>query len=102
MIVSGADVNAADNDGETALSIAVKDRWPMIKLLLDAGADVNAADRNGDTVLIKAAKRLDKADFIKLIKAGADVNAVNNKGMKAIDFASDKVIIKLLKKAGAK
>ena len=46
----GADVNAADNDGQTPLHHASREYEVIdaVTLLLDRGADVNAADNNGD------------------------------------------------------
>lgn len=52
MIDAGADVNAADADGETALMAAAeKGHVSKVKVLLDHGANVNARDRRGKTAL---------------------------------------------------
>ncbi|MFA5135565.1 MAG: ankyrin repeat domain-containing protein [Patescibacteria group bacterium] len=55
-LAAGADVNAKDKCGKTAL-IEASSRWghtEIVKALLAAGADVNAKDECGDTALIWA------------------------------------------------
>ncbi len=48
LIKKGADVNAAQGDGTTALHwAALKDNSPMAQLLIASGAKVNAATRLG-------------------------------------------------------
>lgn len=63
---AGADVNARDEDGETALMCAITPE--QTKLLIAAGADVNARSEYGDTALICA---LTDEQAILLIDAGA-------------------------------
>jgi len=47
-IVAGINVNAHDDNGDTALtSAAARGDLPMVNVLLKAGADVNAKGRNG-------------------------------------------------------
>jgi len=53
-IHKGADVNARDTIGRTALMFAVTNNPDAIKVLLAAGADVNARDQRGLTPLIRA------------------------------------------------
>ena len=78
-ISAGADVNAIDNNGRTALIwAAFSGCTEMAKLLISAGADVNIKDNNGETALIWAASSGCKKMVRLLIDAGADVNIKNN------------------------
>jgi TonB family protein len=81
-IAAGADLNAADESGWTALMYATNlayfdDR--AVRLLLEAHADVNRASLHGDTALMMAAYHglLNK----ELLAAGANINACNGDGV---------------------
>jgi ankyrin repeat protein/uncharacterized protein DUF1566 len=74
---AGADVNAKDEDGYTALIMAAKNgeqerdklinQYKIVQLLVDNGADVNAKQKDGHTAL-KYARRNDLAQVIKILK----------------------------------
>jgi hypothetical protein len=52
MLTEGADVNATNNFGTTALMLAaMKGNTRLVKLLLEKGADVRATERDGNTAL---------------------------------------------------
>lgn len=73
LIAHGADVNAADNGGGTALQVAAcRGNLAVAKLLLDAGADINAANGyHGDPLPCAILHGQSKmVDF--LLKRGAD------------------------------
>ena len=93
LLCVGADVNAVNNIGETALLAAcnlyqptspeTQSEWQAwlqrkhecIELLLEKGADVNATDSQGATALIRLAQKGQCELLAELvIKAGADVN----------------------------
>ncbi|MCX8506584.1 MAG: ankyrin repeat domain-containing protein [Alphaproteobacteria bacterium] len=104
LIKSGEDVNAKDNDGQTALMSA--SRTPMvINILRRAGIDVNAENNDGSTLMTRVAAR--QAEVIKLLLAAkADVNAKNKYGYTALQIAKDSDFLgsaqQLLQEAGGR
>lgn len=87
----GADVNARDDEGNTALIFAVSERpnSRVVKVLLDNGADVNARNNDGLTALMFAAARTTRPDVITLLfNAGAEAEAALNNGWTALMFAA--------------
>lgn len=116
LLAHGADVNAREGDqyGWTALLYATENHnTGIVKALLDKGADPNIKGlNNGRTALINASK-LGLSDIAEaLLTSGANVNARDNSGKTALSEATRqlhessgyigyKVIIQLLKKAGA-
>lgn len=56
LLEAGANVNAQDGDGRTALIWATSEKYPdSVKVLLGVGADVNVKDKDGNTALMWAA-----------------------------------------------
>ena len=110
LIDSGADVNAKDERGNTALIYATEAR-PAINLavtemLVKAGADVNTTGEDGMTALMYAAMHDDPRVVKRLLEAQADVAARDAKGWTALMHATRKdrghaAIIELLIAAGA-
>jgi uncharacterized glyoxalase superfamily protein PhnB len=95
MIAEGADVNAADQTGATALAFASTNSLVAVLVyLIAAGVNVNAANQYGTTALMLASynengfSQDDEAVVARLIAAGANVNAVNNVGNTALMIAS--------------
>ncbi|MFT4929250.1 MAG: ankyrin repeat protein, partial [Phenylobacterium sp.] len=74
---NGGDLNAVDEDGETALTFAVSlTRGEQIKLLIELGADLNLLTAKGRTALdIAKTKTGIKRVTEQLIKAGAKTSA---------------------------
>jgi ankyrin repeat protein len=72
-ISAGADINARDANGSSALLHAAQIRnIEIVNLLINAGADVNARDIYGNTALILADQYNYKDTARLLIDAGAD------------------------------
>ena len=79
---SGADLNAQDQDGNTALHVTHD--LDSAKALIQLGARINILNNEGDTPLINTCS----AEVAKLlIHAGADPATRNIHGLTALDFA---------------
>lgn len=75
LLKGGADVNAQQADGATALQwAAYRGDAQLAELLLKAGAKPGLANHNGATPLWLAAMRGDAATIEALLKGGADAN----------------------------
>jgi uncharacterized protein len=107
----GANIEATDKNGVTALHHAVRFRSPTaVKTLIEHGANVNqACRRNGSTPLHRAvtqtgapgtAGRAQAARAIIkiLLAAGADPSITNKLGKRPADYATDETIKSLLRK----
>jgi hypothetical protein len=106
LLAEGADVNARDQSGESALLLAVLNcSEGLVRSLLEAGAEVNVIGSEGETPLIRAAAR-GKTEVVRLLLAyGADVNAKSEFGRTALSAAKQYghlAVIKLLQEAGAR
>lgn len=88
LIQNGADINAKDNIGRTALIYAARvGHLKVAKLLIDKGVDVNAKDNYGWTALMHAAINGHPEVVKLLIDKGANINAKNDYGRTAFDYA---------------
>lgn len=90
LIGLGADVNARDAEGWSALNVAVSngDIW-LIETLLDNKADINIRDNEEWTPLMEAIQHGLETVAGLLLERGADVRPRNNEGMRALDMAVD-------------
>jgi ankyrin repeat protein len=81
LIGEGADVNAAQGDGTTALHwAAFKLDVELARTLLTRGANPNAQNRYGSTPLAEAVKAANVSLTQLLLEADADANAANVDG----------------------
>ena len=104
LVQKGADVNAPQSDGATALHWAVyRDSVEAVDLLMRAGAK-SAANREGMTPLAMAALYGDPRIVDRLLKGGADAKALGPNGESMVMFAArngNPDVIRLLVEAGA-
>jgi len=105
LLAKGADINAKDDHGFTALMWAVVGgHFHAVKLLLDKGADINAKNNNGQTALMHAALG-GEVDAVKLLlDKGADINAKDKDGDTSLMLIPSKAhheVVELLKAHGA-
>ena len=90
LIKQGADVNAAQGDGMTALHWAAeKGDVALAKVLVTAGARLTATTRHGAYTPLHVAARTGRgAAVAALLDAGADVNTVTATGATALHEAA--------------
>ncbi len=91
LLRQGADVNASQADGMTALHwAATRGEADMARMLVSAGARVEALTRNGNYTPLHLAARAGRAAAVKvLLRGGADVKAVTSTGgAAALHFAA--------------
>jgi ankyrin repeat protein len=90
MLKQGADVNAAQGDGMTALHWAALDGRPeLAQMLIYGGANLKATTRlEAFTPLLMAAKNGHASVVDLLLKAGADPDAVTTNGTTPLMFAA--------------
>jgi ankyrin repeat protein len=104
LIDRGANVNAQNAFGSTALMWSVSDP-AKVRLLLDHGAQVNTAARSGRTALIIAAFTNPSAEVVRLLLAkGAKVGVMDARHvtpLNAATFGNDTATVRLLLEAGA-
>jgi ankyrin len=85
LIAKGADVNAPEADGTTALHWAVhRGDVELVRRLVRAGAKVNVRNDYGATPMSEAAVVADPAMIEVLLTAGADVESPNADGQTAL------------------
>ena len=100
LIDMGADVNAENKKGWTALMCASRyGHKEVVELLIQKGADVNAENNKGWTALMLASAECHKEIAEVLIQNGADVNQKNDYGKTALIWASrsgHKEVVELL------
>ena len=107
LIQAGADVNAKDSFGRTALHAAIGGGYPeVVRILVNAGADVSAEDAV-HIPAIHQAVRNDNPEIVQiLVNAGADVNSKDTRGVGSTaiykaSFIGNREIVRILVDAGA-
>lgn len=107
LIEAGADVNAKDSYGVTALMFSIITGSTELALeLVEEGADVNARDVDGRTALVEALTSENDIppELIQsLLEKGADVNVRIADGLTPLSIAvsGDPAVVRLLVEAGA-
>lgn len=88
LVKYGAEVNAKDKDGMTAVIFAAGNNPALVRLLLELGATLTAKD---STIALTMAASSGSADAARLlIERGADLNAKDKDGLTALMRAADR------------
>lgn len=88
MIANGADINAVDEDGRTALMMALfRQQAETSVALVQAGADLEARDKRKKNALMFAAEQGVCDAIVAIAKRGADLNAQDRSGSTALMLA---------------
>lgn len=104
-IKSGGNINAKDDEGQTALAYAIKLNYgEIVTSLLDGGAGINVKNRYGFTALMLAAKEGHREIAGLLLDCDADIQARSNEDWSVLMFAAcdgHTEIVKMLLDRGA-
>lgn len=93
LVAAGADVNARDAKGATALmqlaaeNRTAKDSSAAFRVLVAAGADIDCENNAGETAFMIAARRNSRPMILALHKKGADIEHRNKDGETAFHLA---------------
>jgi ankyrin repeat protein len=103
----GLDINEIDEDGLSAIDIAIKfSREDVVKLCIDRGVDINKTTRKSGINPIILASCFGNISMVRLlIENGADINSMDNSGVSAKDYAKklgQKKMFEFLDSKGAK
>jgi ankyrin repeat protein len=89
LLAQGADPNAKDKKGKSALQLAARGGYAdVVDVLLGAKADINLRANDGGTALTAAAGEGHPGVVERLLKAGADPNASDETGFTALMAAA--------------
>ena len=101
LLAKGADINAIDDSGRTALvAAAYEARLDVARVLVEAGADVNAQDDSRQSAYLIATSEIGEADGFALLELtlghGADVRALDSYDGTGLIRAADRGFVTIV------
>ena len=98
ILTAGANVDARDDQGRTALFLADVGSETFARLLA-AGADINAVDHDGNTILMtKVSQAASVTEVEELLRLGINPDAKNVDGESACDLAISLGLVNVIKR----
>jgi hypothetical protein len=98
LLKAGAEMEAKNTQGETALLVAARSlNLEGVKLLISQGADKNATDKSGENALFAFSRSGDKKAVSDLIALGVDSTVKNNQGQSVDDVKKPGLLARLKK-----
>ncbi len=82
LVAAGANPNLEDEEGDTAVTLAVgryKSQPDLLRMVLDAGGNPNQARPDGDPVIVRFINGADLEAITLMRDKGADMNAIANR-----------------------
>jgi len=97
LLENGADITIGNQDGETAIHIAIKHNFvPLVEFLLSHGSTINETDNQDNTPLHHASMAGHVRIVQLLLKKGADKNLKNDSGKKPASVAKSQEVGKII------
>ncbi|WP_265039211.1 ankyrin repeat domain-containing protein [Wolbachia endosymbiont (group A) of Yponomeuta plumbellus] len=98
LVEKGANVNAKDIEGYTALHLAVTEkRLEIVRELIKSGGNVNAEEYGNKCTPLHLACMIGEKEIVKeLVKAGGEIEQADKFGMTAMDYSKE--VTEVLKK----
>lgn len=108
LLDAGADVNAVDHDGHTALAYAVIQQCSIdaerhleaIQYLIDAGTDLSLRDREGFDVSDHAQRELARVKLEEEVLQAFRPNSEHRRVREWDDYRMAEAVVKLIQEAG--
>ena len=98
LLRDGADVNARDSSGRTAVTAAAAaEHVGVVRVLIDAGADVDMQDDDRSNPLLLCGENGNVALLREVLRAGPDLTATNRFGGTALIPASDRGHVEMVR-----
>ncbi len=88
LVAAGADLNAVDSDGATALATAFQGHSaPLVSYFVNKGGNCKVTDNHGSTILMWAIEINDTSLAKSAIKAGVDIDIIDINRQNALQLA---------------
>uniref|UniRef100_A0A8C4F2T2 E3 ubiquitin-protein ligase MIB2 n=1 Tax=Dicentrarchus labrax TaxID=13489 RepID=A0A8C4F2T2_DICLA len=96
LVAEGADVNMEDEDGDTAMHVALL-RPQLANVMLSPAVGTSSTEESSEGLLGNTELSVGAAIACFLAQEGADINYANHKGKSPLDLVADGTMLQLIK-----